>query len=130
MASIIFSDESALDQVNKLIHPLVKSEFLKWKNKHGESAYVIEEAAILFESGASEIMDLVITVTAPKKLRIARVIKRDGASEEQVEQRMANQINEDERIKRSDFAINNDEQEMLLPQIIKIHENIIQRANS
>ncbi|MCH7534477.1 MAG: dephospho-CoA kinase [Bacteroidetes bacterium] len=130
LANVIFTDDTKLQKVNELIHPLVKAKFLNWTEQNNDGPYVIEEAAILFESGASNLMDLVVTVTAPRELRIERVTSRDGITNEQVEERMKNQIEEDERIERSDFVINNDEQEMLLPQIIEIHENIVGRANS
>ena len=130
LASIIFSDKTILKQVNDLIHPLVTAEFLKLSEERSSQPYVIEEAAIMFESGANELMDSIVSVTAPEQLRIERVVKRDGTSVEQVKDRMKNQIEESERIDRSDYVINNDEIEMLLPQIIKIHEDIVKRANS
>ncbi|NQY67982.1 MAG: dephospho-CoA kinase [Flavobacteriales bacterium] len=129
LGNIIFSDANILAEVNGLIHPLVKREFLNWAETHSDKSYVIEEAAILFESGASELMDIVITVTSPLELKIERVIARDSISRELVEERIKNQIEDEERISRSDFVINNDDSEMLLPQIVKIHEEIIRQVN-
>ena len=57
LAGIIFNDEVQLEKVNALIHPAVKNEFLNWVEKQ-ETPYVIHEAAILFESGFYEMMDL------------------------------------------------------------------------
>jgi dephospho-CoA kinase len=88
------------------------------------------EAAILFESGASELVDRVATVIAPVEERIARVTKRNTLSREQVKERINNQMKDSERIKRSDYVINNSENEMIIPAILKIHEDILEHLNS
>jgi dephospho-CoA kinase len=90
MASIIFSHPESLQQVNKLVHPVVREEFGRWVEKHKQTAYVIHEAAILFESGFFRMMDFTILVSAPEAQRISRVMKRDRISEEKVRERMRN----------------------------------------
>jgi dephospho-CoA kinase len=93
--------------------------------KKQTSPYVIKEAALLFESGAAENLDFIIGVYAPKELRINRVMKRDDVSREDVVKRMDRQMNEEEKMKRCDFVITNDEQQLLIPQVIKLHEKLL-----
>jgi dephospho-CoA kinase len=88
------------------------------------------EAAILFESGASELVDRVATVVAPVEQRIARVTLRNKLSKEQITERMKNQMDDDFRIRRSDYVIYNSETDMIIPAILNIHEDILTHLNS
>jgi len=128
LASLIFNDHSLLEQVNALIHPVVFDHFAKWHNKQ-TSQYVIMEAAILFESGASELVDKIATIVAPEEERLARVTLRSKLSRQQVLERMKNQMDDEEKIKLSDYVIYNSENDMIIPEIIKIHEDIIKNLN-
>jgi dephospho-CoA kinase len=127
LASIIFDDKDALKKVNAIIHPKVHAYFMDWC-KNQDTPYVIEEAAILFESGANNHMDLVINVHADELLRINRVVKRDHVTADMVKERMKNQLNDGERIHLADFTIYNDGKKMILPQILEIHKNILNQA--
>ena len=129
LASLIFNDQDLLSKVNSLVHPVVFENFRRWTAIQ-TTPYVIMEAAILFESGASELVDRVATVIAPVEERITRVIKRNTLSREQVIERINNQMKDSERIKRSDYIINNSENEMIIPAILKIHEDILEHLNS
>ena len=126
LANIIFNDRKALNYVNSIIHPLVKEHFEQWMNKQNHAQYIIKEAAILFESGAYKEMDKIIAVTAPLELRIKRVIVRDKTDPKTILNKIEKQLSDEEIIKRSDFHIINNEQKALLPQILKIHEQIMQ----
>lgn len=121
LAKIIFNNNQALNKINSIVHPAVKNEFDAWCIKHKNYSYVIEEAAILFESGAYKNMDKVINVTSPLELRLKRVVQRDKVKKEDVEARIAAQMNDDERNRRSDYIVYNDENQLLIPQILKIH---------
>ncbi|MFW6327312.1 MAG: dephospho-CoA kinase [Bacteroidota bacterium] len=123
-ASLIFSDKNRLASANEIIHPFVGRYFKSWVAGRKNVPYVVEEAAILFESGAHRMMDAIVTVTAPEELRIQRVMKRDGVKRKGVENRMKHQMTEDEKINGADHVINNDENRLLLPQVIDIHEKI------
>lgn len=129
LASLIFNNDDLLKKVNSLVHPVVFENFNKWVEKQ-DAPYVIMEAAILFESGASELVDRVATVTTPVEERIARVTRRNTLSREQVIERIDNQMDDRERIRRSDYVINNAENEMIIPAILKIHEDLIDHLNS
>ena len=129
LASLIFNDQDLLRKVNSLVHPVVFDNFRRWTAIQ-TTPYIIMEAAILFESGASELVDRVATVIAPVEERIARVTKRNTLSREQVKERINNQMKDSERIKRSDYIINNSENDMIIPAILKIHEDILDHLNS
>ena len=95
-----------------------------WMQKQ-TAAYSIKEAALIFESGAQEHLDYVIGVTAPAPLRIQRTMQRDGVTREEVISRMDKQMDETIKMKLCDFIIKNDEQEMLLPQVLELHQKLL-----
>ena len=129
LADIIFTNQNAISRVNGIIHPAVANRFEKWSLDQMESAYVLQEAAILFETGGYKRMDKNILVTAPEKLRIARIIQRDGTTEDEIKERMAYQWDESHKMPLADFVILNDGQQMLLPQIRKVHEDLLRFSN-
>jgi dephospho-CoA kinase len=129
LASLIFSNPDALKKVNSLVHPAVFENFLRWTGEK-DAPYVIMEAAILFESGAAELVDRIATVTAPVEERVARVTMRNTLSREQVMDRINSQMNDKDRIKRSDYVIRNADNEMIIPVILKIHEDLIEHLYS
>ncbi|MCL4124900.1 UNVERIFIED_CONTAM: hypothetical protein GTU68_024447 [Idotea baltica] len=106
IANVIFNDKDILQKMNAIIHPKVASHFKKWVKKQ-TSPYVIKEVAILFENGSDKQCDFVITVTAPKEIRIERVLSRDHTTQDKVEAIMNNQWGDEDKIKRSHFVINN-----------------------
>lgn len=123
LAGIIFNDDAELEKVNKIIHPVVRNEFMNWV-KNQEAEYVIHEAAILFESGFYKMMDAAILVTAPEEMRIERVIKRNGLTRENVLSRIAKQWPDSEKRKFATFELINDNKSLLIPQIIEIDNKI------
>jgi dephospho-CoA kinase len=129
LASLIFSNSEMLKKVNSLVHPVVFEKFTIWAEQQS-TPYVIMEAAILFESGASKLVDRIATVIAPVEERIARVTWRNRLTREQVLERINNQMDDYERIKLADYIINNSENEMIIPAILKIHEDLINHLNS
>jgi len=124
LANIIFNDHSILSKVNLLVHPVVFSEFRKWSMLQ-QSPYVIMEAAILFESGASKLVNKIATVAAPLQERIERVMQRNNLTLEQVNDRIRNQMSDEERIMKADYVIRNSENDMIIPQILEIHNELL-----
>ena len=124
IAQQIFNDKKLLNAMNAIVHPKVASHFKRWVNKQ-DSPYVISEAAILFENGSYKKYDFIITVTAPENIRLQRVIKRDNSNKQKVEAIMANQWSDQEKIKRSDFVIENIDLEQTKIQVRKIHKKIL-----
>lgn len=129
LATIIFNDKTLLEEVNSLIHPVVFDHFKKWTLEQ-TAPYVIMEAAILFESGAAKYVDKVATVLAPVEQRIERIIQRNKLSRDQVMDRMRNQIDDETRIKLSDWVIHNSENDMIIPAILNIHKDILTLINT
>ena len=127
LAERVFGNGELLARLNAAVHPAVRKDYQRWLADQQDVPYVVEEAAILFESGASRWMDLVVMVYAPEALRIFRVMQRDGVSEETVKRRMAHQMGEEEKRSRSDLVIFNDENRRLLPQILEVHQDILKR---
>lgn len=120
LAEIVFNDSSKLDQLNAIVHPAVKKDFKAWLETNKNYAYVIYEAAILFESGRYKDCDVIITVTAHEETRIERVIKRDKTNREQVLDRMKMQWKDEERISKSNFIILNDNLKNAKEEVVKI----------
>ncbi len=128
LAALIFNDSLMLEKINGIVHPVVRRSFELWLNQQ-DSEYVILEAAILFESGSFSNMDRIITVTAPREERIDRVVKRNGLTREQIIERMNNQTDDDYKISRSDFVIDNSDNKLIVPEILKIHSEILRQVN-
>lgn len=120
LAEIVFNNKAELEKLNAILHPAVGLHLEEWMKKQ-TAPYVIKEAAILFESGSYKQVDKIITVVAPLELKIGRTMKRDNLSKEEVTQRIQHQMPDDEKIKKSDFVIVNDEQQLLIPQVIALH---------
>ncbi len=124
LARIIFSDKRKLEFVNSIVHPFVFKDFEEWTQQRKHKKILVQEAAILFESGAYRMMDKVITVYAPEKIRIERVIKRDKVAEKEVLDRMKKQMNDEEKIKLSDFVVKNYDNFMIIPQVLDIYKKL------
>ena len=127
LAAIVFSDPTRLELLNRLVHPPTIRDAEQWMARQ-TAPYFIKEAALLFESGSAAGLDLVIGVSSPKTLRMKRVMDRDGVSREEVANRMARQIEESIKMKLCDFVLQNDEQALLIPQVLELHEVLLQRA--
>jgi dephospho-CoA kinase len=129
LASLIFNNYTLLEKVNSLVHPVVFSHFARWE-KDQSAPYVIMEAAILFESGASKLVDKIVTIVAPEEERLSRVTQRSKLSRNQVLERIKNQLDDESRIKLSDYVIYNSENDMIIPSILTIHEDILRNLKN
>jgi dephospho-CoA kinase len=125
VAEMVFKNPILLEQLNEIIHPVVTNHFNSWCLSKSNFTLVFMEAAILFESGTFRQLDSIIAVYAPKYIRIKRVMKRDGVREHDVKARMANQIGDEELVNRSNFVIRNNENELLVPQVNSIIEQLL-----
>lgn len=124
ISSIVFQNKEKLALLNSLVHPATIRAAEKWMQQQ-QAAYAIKEAALIFESGSQNGLDLVIGVYAPKSLRILRTMQRDTISRDEVLKRMSNQVNEELKMKLCDFVIYNNEQQLLIPQVIALHEKLL-----
>lgn len=119
MAGIVFNNTDKLSLLNSIVHPAVGNDFDSWRNNQSTNI-VFKEAAILFETGIYKSLDGVILVTAPIQTRINRVIKRDQTTQTEVESRMKNQWSDEEKLKLSDYVIDNSGEIMVIPQVAKL----------
>ncbi|HMG81406.1 MAG TPA: dephospho-CoA kinase [Ferruginibacter sp.] len=124
LSDMIFSDAKKLALLNSLVHPATIKDADDWMLQQ-TTPYAVKEAALIFESGAQKFLDYVIGVSAPAAIRIQRAIKRDNVTAEEVKARMNKQIDEDIKMKLCDFVIINDEQQLLIPQVLKIHQQLL-----
>lgn len=125
VAQMVFNDSGLLEKLNGIIHPVVEDHFRMWLTLHQNAPFVLKEAAILIESGGDKKLDQLVLVTAPEHIRVERVVRRDGVSEDQVRARMAHQWLDSEKVKRANFVIHCDEQTLVLPQVLNIYQSLI-----
>lgn len=125
MADIVFNDPQKLELLNQLVHPPTLRDAQEWILAQ-KAPYVIKEAALLFESGSAAGLDYIIGVQAPVALRLKRVMDRDKVTREEVLSRMNRQINEDIKMRLCDFIIRNNEQEPVIPQVLELHQKLLE----
>ena len=128
LGNIVFSDPNILQRLIQIIHPLVRKEFREWVLRNLKSPYIIHEAAIIFESGFRDEYDLVIDVSCPEKIAIERIKKRDHLSAEKIRERTRFQMEDAKKASLADFVIVNDGKTLVIPQVLKIHEELLQRS--
>ncbi len=123
LATEIFTDKEKLTKVNNIIHPAVINDFLQWQNTQ-TSPIIFIETAILFETNLHKYVNKSILIISPIELRIKRLLKRDNSTKESIENRIKNQMQDEEKAKLADFIIENDEKKAILPQLHRILEKL------
>ncbi len=124
LSKIVFADPYKLTLLNAIVHPVTIQAAIDWAATQ-TAPYVIKEAALFFESGSSLGTYKIIGVSAPKSLRVHRVMKRDNCTQQDVEKRMMHQIDESLKMKLCDWVIVNDDLQLVLPQVVALHEQIL-----
>ncbi len=124
LAQQVFNDKEKLALISRIVHPSVANSFKRWCSKQ-KAPYIIQENAILFETGSNRKFDHTIVVTAPKEERIKRVMQRDGISKKQVVERMNNQLDDALKIAAADFVIHNTDLAHLKSQVLDIHQKLL-----
>ncbi|MCG8579951.1 MAG: dephospho-CoA kinase [Bacteroidales bacterium] len=124
VAEKVFNDKQLLNKLNAIVHPAVHSDFNNWCNDNRNAKLVFQEAAILFENGSYRKFDKTILVTAPELMRINRVMKRDGLSEEEVNARISRQWSDHDKIPLADYVVRCDGSHLVIPQMIEIIKKI------
>ena len=127
LAFHIFSNKEALNYINSLIHPLVLKNYENWKAEHTAANYILHESAILFEHNMERRFDKIIVIYCPDKIRIERVMQRDGVRRSDILKRISNQMEDDIKNSLADFVIVNDGTQMLIPQVMEIHKKLEMR---
>lgn len=126
IANIVFNDDTELAKLNGLTHPAVFRAFDNWVAGIKNAPYVIKEAALLFESTSYKMCDYSLLVTAPLELRIERVTQRDSITVAEVQAREAKQFAQEKKRELADYIIENDETQLLIPQVLVLHETFLQ----
>lgn len=126
LAKQVFGNDQALADLNALVHPAVAADALQWHQKQ-TAPYTLHEAAITFETGGDRVLAAVIVVTAPEKIRLERVMRRDQTDAAAVKARMAKQWPEDKKVAQADYLIKNFAHHLLMPQVVNIHNQLINR---
>lgn len=121
IAQIAFQDKQAIERLNNLVHPAVHADGELWFNMQVDTPYTMKEAALLVETGGYKKMDKLIVVISPMELRMKRVMTRDSLTPEEFQQRVANQLPEEDKISKADHIIYNDSEHSLIKQIQNIH---------
>ncbi len=121
ISTIVFADPAKLQQLNALVHPATIKYAQEWVAAQS-APYIIKEAAIFFESGSYKDMDVMVGISAPVEVRIGRAMKRSAMSREKVVGIIAHQMDEEEKMKRCDHVIVNDDEQAVLPQVLRLHE--------
>jgi dephospho-CoA kinase len=127
LSQIVFNNKDELQFLNETVHPHVFAHFDEWLelNINKNNSYIVKEAALLFESGSYKELDKIILVSAPEKIRISRVVERDRIKEVEVKKIIQNQMSEDDKIAKAEFIINNDGDTLIIPQVLKLHEQFL-----
>jgi dephospho-CoA kinase len=122
LGRIVFTGQESVSLLNSILHPLVREDSRNWYSLHSDKEYIIHEAAIIFESGFREEYDRIIHVSCPEKIAVQRAMKRDRVPGEEILNRIRFQWKNEEKAELADFVIMNDGTEMLLPQVLRLHE--------
>jgi dephospho-CoA kinase len=121
IAAIVFNNDEQLARLNSIVHPATFRAFDEWVRNFDDIPYVLKEAALLFESDSYKMCDYNISVLAPLETRIERVVKRDDLTRDEIVRREAKQFAEEEKAQLADFVIKNDDTQLVIPQVLKLH---------
>lgn len=128
LASVVFNDPQRLEQLNALVHPHVRDDFETWVTAQKNAPYVLKEAALMYESEAWKQMDEIIAVYAPMEVRLKRLLQRDThRTEGDIRSIIAKQLSEEEKMRRAEHIIYNDDAQLLIPQVLKLHKQFLGR---
>lgn len=131
LAEIVFKNESKLKQLNAIVHPVVRTDFINWLSQNSDAKFIIKEAAIMIESGAYKDLDKLIVVNASRDQKIKRIKQRDHLSLEDIENRIQNQLSDEIRNQYADFIIdNNSGKKELKQQVLSIYNKLIDQPKN
>ena len=123
LAAYMFGDEERVNEVNRIVHPVVRTNFKQWAKLSGRRVVAVE-SAILFEAGMESDVDKVWLVHAPEDVRLRRAVRRDASSEEAVRSRMQSQQTDEGFLLRANRVINNNGDRSLIQQVVELLSEI------
>ena len=122
LSKATFGDQKKLEKLNLLVHPRVAYDYHQWVEAQNDHKYVLREAALLYEAGIYTSIDKMIVISSTLEIRMKRIMARDPQrTEEDIKAIMKSQWSEEEKIKRADFIIYNDDRQLIIPQVLKLH---------
>lgn len=124
IAAKVFNDTDLLKRLNGIVHPAVREHFMEWAKKQS-TPYVVQETALIFENGSQDQYDHTILVTAPKDLRVQRVMNRDCVDRKAVLERMKNQMDDAEKKAMANFCIENVDLETTRKTVKELHTKLM-----
>ncbi len=127
LAEIVFHDASSLKMLNDIIHPKLMEKYRIWLNENREHPYTLHEAAVIYENGFEKQFDIIINVSASENIRLTRIKNRDNSSDAEIKNRMKRQWSDKKKNELADFVIINDGNRFLIPQVIEIHNKLMQK---
>lgn len=131
LGQYVFLDEEKLQKLNSLVHPRVAADYQHWLSQYADVPYVLKEAALLYESGSYRNLDKIVVVSAPLEVRQKRVLQRDAhRTVDQFNGIVEKQMSEEEKLRRADYIIINDDKTLVVPQVLKLHDQFITGATS
>lgn len=135
LSDVVFNDRNKLGRLNAIVHGEVRYDITKWcmsniarrirratedSDKYTLREVMFVESAIVLESGLQNMVDAIWNVTAPESIRLARAMRRDNASEEQIKARMRHQksltetvVDDSGRVVRVSEIVNDDQSSLL-----------------
>lgn len=125
LAAKVFSDSEQRHRLEAIVHPAVDADLHHWIAAQHGAPYVVVESAILFDNVIERSIDYMVVTSADYEVIVARVMRRDGSSRAQVEQRLAAQMEPSAMIKRADSVIFTSEQELVVPKVVALHEKLL-----
>lgn len=129
LAGVVFNNPERLAWLNKLVHPHVRTDFASWVESNAQAPYIIKEAALMYESEAWRQMDEIIAVFAPMPVRIKRILQRDPhRTEADIQAIMNKQLLEEEKMARAEHIVYNNDQQLIIPQVLRLHEQFVAKA--
>lgn len=125
LSKMVFNNIKTREIINTIVHPIVKTDFDSWTKFQDKADYLIQESALLFEKDLYKRYDYTITVSCPSEIRAHRICNRDNCTFVEAEKKINAQVSDEKRIFLADFEIVNDNNKLIIPQVIDIHNKIL-----
>lgn len=126
VASQVFNKPDHLQRLNTIVHPRVRQDGSAWVQKQSQHPYLLYEAALMNAAGEGNVFDKVVVVNAPASLRITRTLRRDTQrSEQEIRNIIARQMPDEERLRIANYVINNDDTQLVIPQVLALNSILL-----
>ncbi|HRJ51169.1 MAG TPA: dephospho-CoA kinase [Candidatus Thiothrix moscowensis] len=103
----IFADRQALQQLESILHPRIRTEIVQRMAECGDVAYAIVDVPLLFEKSYRQLFDRVLVIDCLPQQQRERVVLRDGSDVELVDSIMQSQVSREQRLQQADEILEN-----------------------